>query len=510
MARPVVFMKKVYYGALIRSYLVSGSYVDSEVYEGEILNDFSFVENGEVKTITGKLKKVNVNFYHISNALTSMKTSLLAQDARVFSLEIDASSEYESAVHVVPSREILEYETTEEVKKVVVLPIVKVNLKITLSDGTESEMELEEGKELFDVVINERGEETTKDYVVGSFLYRYKNIDSFDVDVIGLILVDDEGDVVNVPFQAIKSLGECGIEVTDPEEILDAITEAMESEDIAVVELPVANVADPLSLTGDITINGAQEDVPANTGDRAVDKIGEDETVFSGSLACEEGTEIEINGVALTADALLTLNKPSAVSLTNCKILDVTPNAAKSYLVKDGSFGDTATKLVIEHCYFGSNPAVDGNKMYNLFELNCKLADGSRIANNFFTKENCTHNVINIYDVEDGATITIEGNEFEYSGNAIRLGMIGEPNCTFNINANTYHETDMSEDGAYAGLLLIQPYGTRTTSMANVTINLDNTHRNDELQLYYVYCGGSDTQLDDTTKPKVYVDGVLQ
>ena len=83
MARPVVFMKKVYYGALIRSYLVSGSYVDSEVYEGEILNDFSFVENGEVKTITGKLKKVNVNFYHISNALTSMKTSLLAQDARV-------------------------------------------------------------------------------------------------------------------------------------------------------------------------------------------------------------------------------------------------------------------------------------------------------------------------------------------------------------------------------------------------------------------------------------------
>lgn len=510
MARPVVFMKKVTYGAIIRSYLIDGTYVDAEVYTGDVLTDFSFVEGEEVKTITGKVKKVLTNFYNVSNELTSLKSSMLPLDAKVISLKIDASTEYESNVYTVPAKEILEYGTTEEVQKVEVLPIVKVNLKITLSDGTVSEMELEEGKELYNVIITEQGDESVNDYMIGSFLYRYKNIDSFDVDVIGLILVDDEGNVVKVPFQAIKSLGESGIEVTDPDEIMGTIRDVMESEDVSVVKLPTAAVSNSISFIGDISINGAKENIPANTGERACDVITEDETVFSGSLSCEEGTEIEVNGVSLTGDALLTLNKPASLTLSNCKILGVTPNAAKSYLVKDPSFGEVATKVVIENCYFGSNEAVDGNKMYNLFELNCKLANGSRIANNYFTKENCTHNVINIYDVEDGATVYIEGNEFEYSGNAVRLGMIGEPHCKIVLDNNSYHETDISADGVYAGLVLIQPYGKRTTTMENVTVEINNTKKEDDYQLYYIYCDANDTQLDETTEPKVYIDGKLQ
>ena len=71
-------------------------------------------------------------------------------------------------------------------------------------------------------------------------------------------------------------------------------------------------------------------------------------------------------------------------------------------------------------------------------------------------------------------------------------------------------ETDKSNDGAWAGILIIQPYGTRTVTMADCVINLDGNKGDESEQLWYTYCGPSDTQLDDTTKPKVYVNGVLQ
>lgn len=183
----------------------------------------------------------------------------------------------------------------------------------------------------------------------------------------------------------------------------------------------------------------------------------------------------------------------------------------KSFLIRQNGFKDTATVLTIENCYFGNNEADGENYIYNLFECNMKLADGSSISNNYFAKSNCTHNAINIYDVEDDAVITISGNVFEYSANAIRFGAIGSPKCTINIVDNTYLATDETYP-EYAGLLLIQPYGKQTESYEDVEINIRNTKEPEgyEGQLYYIYCGENDTQLNVATRPSVYVDGILQ
>ena len=118
--------------------------------------------------------------------------------------------------------------------------------------------------------------------------------------------------------------------------------------------------------------------------------------------------------------------------------------------------------------------------------------------------------MINIYDVEDGATITIEGNTFEYSANAIRFGATGSPKCTVNITNNTFLETDSTPE--YAGLMFVQPYGTQTVTMEDTVINIDNTTcpPNYDGQLFYVYCGENDTQLTEETYPKIYVNGILQ
>ena len=49
--------------------------------------------------------------------------------------------------------------------------------------------------------------------------------------------------------------------------------------------------------------------------------------------------------------------------------------------------------------------------------------------------------------------------------------------------------------------------------MYGVRIDLDNTIYNggdDNTQLWYIYCGPDDTQLEQYTKPRIYVNGVIQ
>ena len=64
----------------------------------------------------------------------------------------------------------------------------------------------------------------------------------------------------------------------------------------------------------------------------------------------------------------------------------------------------------------------------------------------------------------------------------------------------------------YAGLLLIQPVGPKTTSFANMTVNLDNNKclSNKDAQLFYIYCAPTDIVLNETNCPNIFVNGVKQ
>ena len=194
------------------------------------------------------------------------------------------------------------------------------------------------------------------------------------------------------------------------------------------------------------------------------------------------------------------------VSFKNCYFENIDlPDSQDDHLASSiiGSdiWGDL--KLNIEGCYFADNA-----KAYNAMELNSILSDGTNISNNVFSLV-CTHNIINIYDVEDGATININDNVFAKAANGIRIGIKGDrEDVTINIKRNTYHSTD---EGEYAGLVLIQPYGRATTSMGGITINIDDTVNNSgEEQLWYYYQGANDSQLAIEDRPKVYVNGELQ
>lgn len=166
---------------------------------------------------------------------------------------------------------------------------------------------------------------------------------------------------------------------------------------------------------------------------------------------------------------------------------------------------DKSVKIVFENNYFGDNDGI-----YNLMELNCSLADGSSISGNTFSEHSCTHNHINVYQVDDNATININNNVFAHSANGIRIGCKGAPKgVTINITGNRYDSTDTSDDGAWAGLFFIQPYGKQTTDMSGITINVSGNVNNSGIeQLFYYYAGVNDAQLvADRKLPVVKING---
>lgn len=320
----------------------------------------------------------------------------------------------------------------------------------------------------------------------------------------------------------VKALVDLEAKVTSLEEMVnilskDAVAEATDqgtldaafsNADVAVVNVASGTFTPPAeAIAKPILIKGANAGVSAATGDRCTDVTPEGETVITGAMTFAEGATAVLDGVTITPDTFVSLAGSSDVTLRNVRVVDCTPDAAKSFIIKGTSF-DNKVKLNLSGCYFGNNESNELGNIYNGFELNATLLDGSIIENCYFAKDCVTHNVINIYAVDEGATITIRNNHFEKSANAIRIGVIGEPTCTIVMTGNSYDETDA--DPNWAGLCIIQPYTTKTTSFKNMTVIVEDTVRPDKGQLIYMFANPTDTQLTEETVPTIIVDGVVQ
>ena len=310
-------------------------------------------------------------------------------------------------------------------------------------------------------------------------------------------------DQLNTKVEAIRNSISSSIAVlTDGDSVQDAIA------DPGIITVAMV----PGTFTGELTLNktvnliGYNSSVPANSGNRCSDVIDSSETIIDGTINISGENDVVLTGLTFTNNALISTSNQGTLTLKNCKILSMEADAAKSYLVK--STQSNPLKLIVENCYFGTNTANSVGNIYNGLELNCTLKDGSSISNNYFAAAACTHNAINIYAVEDDATIHIDNNHFEYSGNAIRIGIKGEPTCTIVCDGNSYDATDSTDE--YAGLLLVQPYGKQTTSFANCTIKIDDTVHSDSKQLYYLYAGAGDMQFTNSNKPTIIIDGITE
>lgn len=173
------------------------------------------------------------------------------------------------------------------------------------------------------------------------------------------------------------------------------------------------------------------------------------------------------------------------------------------------------TKIVFDNNYFGENPGI-----YNLMELNCAVSDGSSISGNTFVRGAASHNFINLYQLDDNATINIDNNSFDCGPdtNPIRIAArdvvdpdTGEAhaprNVVVNIRNNTY--TGQIDYPDWAGILFFQPYGKSTSDFSGITVNISGTNT-DISQLVYYYAGVNDAQLLDeegSKMPHVFING---
>lgn len=236
--------------------------------------------------------------------------------------------------------------------------------------------------------------------------------------------------------------------------------------------------------------------------------VGSANTVISGKLNIvgdtsenAEPVKVELSGVKLSGDAIISASNAQEVIMDGC-IFEGHNLTAKTMPVAVTT--ENPMKLVIENCTFGDQ----NNFSYNLIDVYGKLANGSSISNNTFSNASCSHNQISLYGVEDGAVVNINNNKCARSANLVRIGFKGEPNCTVNMIGNSYDATDDNDE--WAGLFLVQPYGTQTTSFAKTTINVEKTTMsNPGGQLCYLYAGTNDTQFTDDNKPTIIVDGVV-
>lgn len=215
------------------------------------------------------------------------------------------------------------------------------------------------------------------------------------------------------------------------------------------------------------------------------------------------GSEVVFDGFDFTDNGYIDIKNASSVVIKNCRVYGIVPTAAKSYWLR--VYNDIPVKLVVENCFFGSNPASGSNKMYNLFEPNAKLETGSSFSNNYFKADCCTHNIYNIYGCSDDAFINVNGNHFELN-NSVRIGVKGDIKCVINMRDNVIDINDPTGSPDYDGVACIQPYGKQTTSFKNMDIILSGNQL-PEGQIIYAYSGSNDTMMDSDTIPTVIIDG---
>ena len=273
---------------------------------------------------------------------------------------------------------------------------------------------------------------------------------------------------------------------------------------------PMAQVIAEAPAGSTIKMASGVYDAPI-TLDKDIKLIGDGTVEINGPIvignsvqtASDDGSVVKapkvyLEGLELTGDSTITIKEADEFTMVGCTF-----------------GGHNLTKTTRPILFTSNHPCLininnntfkaENEFSYNLIEITASFKDGSSICGNTFEKDCCTHNQISLYYAEDGAVIDINDNDCVESMNMMRIGFIGEPTCTINMDGNKYEITDTVEE--YAGLFLIQPYGSKTVSFGNVTINVSNTKKPDG-QLAYMYIGNSDTKLTEDQYPTVFIDGV--
>lgn len=212
---------------------------------------------------------------------------------------------------------------------------------------------------------------------------------------------------------------------------------------------------------------------------------------------------VVLDGIDFTGNGYVDVYGADSITIKNCRVYGMNVSADKNYWLR--IYNDIPVKLVLENCFFGGAHNGQG-KMYNFIEPNAKLKNGSKICDNYFTDDCCTHNTVNIYGCDEDAIIQISGNVFETSAGTVRVGVKGEPACIIEMRNNVVLSNNADYSESDWGLLTIQPYGKQTTSFSNMKIVMSDNVVPCE-QVGYYWLSANDMVITEDNKPTIIVDG---
>lgn len=511
MARLVKNVVKPFVEAIFTFQYPNNTKKESVIREDELVY-VSYIKNNELKELEGRVNRILFN--RVSSNVSRKSALNFSTQYKITGIELDYSEENYSKLIKIDAKSIVEIHLVdaemdaEKSNKQTVVGNLVVDVYTELSDGTSTNRTFSTGDGVKNLLYSISLQDKTVTGTITNITYRISdsstNMNSSELKLIDTLTPDmlyvmtSNGSTLMVPIRMIKDVGNRQTTVTSVESIIETLSSV---DDGDIVRLPSGEIVEQICISKNIMLCGANAGITAASGDRCNMSLN-GETVIS-SISVSDGVSVAFDGLTFIADAHIQLKNSSEVVINNCKVFGLIPYTKKSHAIMLSS--SELSSINITNCYFGTNPSVESSDMYHIFELTGYLTNNSTISNNYFAKGCCTQNIINIYGIEEGSRIFISRNVFEYSANAIRFGMKGSPECTIMMEKNTYYETDVMHP-EYAGLFLIQPYGMQTESFENCTIICNNTKRNDNGQLFYLWYGESDTQITNSKRPTVYID----
>lgn len=479
--------------AVIQTVKEDGSVLTKELKHDDVVTALRYVENGDISEVTGRIDgfDYSINRKTRNFSKPNRSTSGFASDVILKNLIVDSSEVYKSIINTIPAREIVEDDGVTDVERMKFFLKYGVHCWIELSDGTINEFDLYEGQELVDLEYLNNGRESLISGKLVAILYTGEFVPT---DVV----INANGSMKTIDIDRLRSLGDSAVPIDTSVSVTEAISASS-----GIVALSAGTYSGEITVEKDVTICGARAGISAS--DLSIKRDKSEETVISGKLNVPAGQTLTLNGVTITEDALISISANENVTIENCIVEEVAPTVQKTMLISTQK--DVGRKLVVKNCYFAKNPSNETGDIYHIIDTYGVLLDGSEISNNYFEEGSSIHNSISIYEVAENATITIANNVWEKSANGIRLGIKGDTTCTINITDNHYKTTDVPE---WEGLLIIQPYGKETTSMANVTVNLNGNTSDCGGRLWYLYTNDTDPQFTESNVPTIVVDGEVE
>lgn len=252
MARLISSERSMVLGIDLQTVFEDGSVVDHSFKTGDVVENLRYVKDGAIETISGKI--VNID-YTMASKLTWNKNNpsdTLPNDMVINSITVDASTQYESNLVLVPAREILEWDGEENVKRMVFKPFISYIMKMNYSNRTSQTANIQVGDTFNSVRImvpTDIGNDITGEFSILAFAYK---VESKKAVITGIAFKNVEtGQVVVADLDYILALNEIfTFDVTDSTGFLAVLNDVADGDTVLIssdLDLTDGNV---VSVTG--------------------------------------------------------------------------------------------------------------------------------------------------------------------------------------------------------------------------------------------------------------------